>query len=156
MGVVRPGQYAIFLLDVRSGEHVGPDGEPQARDAATCLIFDDKPSALAYAREKIERMPTVVCEIYDSAGKANPPLARFVNARCERASDASAFAGKARMGIGAALLAGSVPLFLWDWRSHGRLMLPTLIGINMIFAGLRLLQWGYGTLEAARRARDWS
>lgn len=155
MGVVRPGQYAMFLSDARSAEHVGADGKPQPKGAATCLIFDDRQSATAYAREKSERMP-ILCEVYDSAGKANPPLARFVSAKYAGAADVSEFSGKMRMALGATLLAGSAPLFLWDWHSRGRLMLPTVIGINMIFAGLRLLQWGFGTLEAARKAKDWS
>ncbi len=53
---------------------------------------------------------------------------------------------------GAAVLTlASIPLFWYDWLSDGARIWPTIIGINVVVIGLRLLYWGYGELDQLLR-----
>ncbi len=53
----------------------------------------------------------------------------------------SASSERKRLIVAAVLFFGALPLIWWDWRTRRGLVIPTLLGINMIFAALRLLQW---------------
>jgi hypothetical protein len=44
----------------------------------------------------------------------------------------------------------AIPLFVWDWKSDSSLNLPTVVAINMMAAGLRLLYWNTARSERAR------
>jgi hypothetical protein len=50
-------------------------------------------------------------------------------------------AGRAHSIIAMASFLGAIPLFVWDWRTGSYLILPTVVGINLIVFGLRLLYW---------------
>jgi len=65
-----------------------------------------------------------------------------------------AFAGRCRIPLGYLLLVASLHLFGWDWHSHGLLILPSIVGINLIFIGMRMLMWGYGTVQGQRSHRQ--
>lgn len=43
-----------------------------------------------------------------------------------------------------------IPLFWYDWLAGGARIWPTIIGINVVVLGLRLLYWGHGELEQLR------
>ncbi|HEY7404019.1 MAG TPA: hypothetical protein VIB39_10890 [Candidatus Angelobacter sp.] len=51
---------------------------------------------------------------------------------------------------GWALIVGSGLLFWIEWHWHGTLVVPMVIGLNMILAGLRLIYWGKGGIEKLR------
>jgi hypothetical protein len=44
----------------------------------------------------------------------------------------------------------SVPLFWLDWHHRGELMILSIVGINLVAAGLRFLFWGLGKLDDRR------
>jgi phosphatidylglycerophosphate synthase len=52
-----------------------------------------------------------------------------------------------------ALVPASLPCFLIEWYYQGILLVPLVIGINLLFAGLRLIYWGKGGQEKRRAAR---
>ena len=35
----------------------------------------------------------------------------------------------------------AIPLIVWDWRTGEYMILPTVVGVNLIVLGLRLLYW---------------
>ena len=81
-GVILPSQYAVFLSDVETeteltsdGSYLGP-GMP-----SSCLIFDLLEETERYCRRRVEDIPRLRCDVFDSQGKAQPPLATFVNQR---------------------------------------------------------------------------
>ena len=118
-----------------------PDGHylKPGEDSA-CTIFDSLEEAEAYCAAKVESVPNLRCDIYDHSGKSRPPLLTYVNKTYLKSP--------ARRGYwGWALIAGSAPLFWVEWHWHGTLVIPMVIGVNMVLAGLRLLYWGKGGTE---------
>src|SRR5262249_48068404 len=94
----------------------------------------------AYCEGHVEAIPTLRCDIYDHAGKSKPPMLTYVNKIHVRASNRRAYWGWA-------LIAASAPLFWIEWHWNGTLVVPMIVGINMILAGLRLVYWGKGGSE---------
>jgi hypothetical protein len=145
--LLRPGQYAVLHSDVgtdvektTSGKYLG------ATDKSTCLVFDSLPEAEAYCEAKVDEVRTLRCDIYDHAGKSKPPLVTYVHrAQLKRP--------RRRILLGWALIAASLPCFWIDWQQGGALIFPTVIGINMIFVGLRLIYWGAGGSAKRQAAR---
>jgi hypothetical protein len=83
--------------------------------------------------------------------RAKPPLAIILNPALAGKLEESPASAKRKIVIGVALMVLSIPLFVWDWEGQWTFILPTLVGINMIFIGFRIIIWGLGTLESARQ-----
>src|SRR5260221_1223115 len=78
--LIRPGQYAVFLSDVESSALVSQGGLPiPSASEYFCLLFDSLPDAESYCQQAIKNLRRLKCEVFDSAGRANPPVAAFVN-----------------------------------------------------------------------------
>lgn len=146
-GLVHSGQYAVFHSDIASDVEKNPDGQYlKPGEESTCTVFDSLAEAEAYCEAKVEVIPNLRCDIYDHTGKSRPPLLTYVNRIHLRAPNK-----RARWGW--ALIAASVPCFWIEWHYHGILVVPMVIGLNLIFAGLRLIYWGKGGQEKRRAAR---
>ena len=155
MGIIRRDQFAVFHQDLRSTAELSPRGEAVTDPAeSVCCIFDDLDQARSYCEQKVKEYAFMRCAVYDSEGKTHPPLLSVVNAKMRQHVEDSAFAGRRRIRLGYLLLVASLPLFWWDWHSHGLLILPSIIGINLIFVGMRMLMWGYGTVQGQRSHRQ--
>lgn len=147
-GLVRSGQYAVFHSDIGTDVEKTPDGRYlQPGEDSACMIFDSLAEAEAYCEAKVEAIPNLRCDIYDHTGKSRPPMLTYVNKVHLKTP-------VRRVYWGWALVAGSLPLFWIEWHWHGTLVVPMIIGINMIFAGLRLVYWGKGGTEKRRTVRQ--
>ena len=58
-----------------------PDGDAPYANGSVCryressvLVFDKLSDALCFCESKVQQYPYMCCEIFDSKGKANPPL----------------------------------------------------------------------------------
>jgi hypothetical protein len=92
--LIRPGQYAVFLTDVESSVPVFQDGAPIASASEYfCLIFDALPDAESYCEQAVKTFHRMRCEVFDSAGRANPPVAVFVNPEFAHTLDTEASRG---------------------------------------------------------------
>ena len=148
--LVRSGQSAVFLQDVYTGVTLDDQGKPIADIAAqSCFLFDNLADARKFCHELVERVENAQCQIYDERGMAVAPLYTIVNRRHEHRIGSKKTARRLMIGGGFAF-ALSVPLFWYDWLAKGARMWPTIIGINLVFAGLRLLHWGYSEVERLR------
>jgi hypothetical protein len=78
--LVRPRQYSVFLTDVETSAPIHADGT-SIKSAAShyCLVFDSLANAEFYCREAVSKVPSLKCEVFDSAGRVNAPVAIFVN-----------------------------------------------------------------------------
>jgi hypothetical protein len=78
--------------------------------SGSCLIFDSPEEAGQYCRLKVEALPKLMCDVFDSHGRVHAPFATFVNQRYEDKLDSEA---KLRRMIRCALLpiTASFPLF---------------------------------------------
>jgi len=149
--LIRPGQYAVFLSDVQSSAPVSSDGSPvSSASEFFCLIFDSLTDAESYCQDAVKQTRRLKCEVFDSAGRVNAPVAIFVNPEFVHTLDTEAGARRlVRWGFVA--IAISLPLFWYAWRNNaGVVWWPVFLGINSVFAGLRLIQWGHGLKEELR------
>jgi hypothetical protein len=142
-------QYAVFLTDVESCAPVRVDGTSVNRVAEHfCLVFDSLVQAEKYCREEVRRVPRVKCEIFDSEGRANAPVMILVNERYTHKIDSEASARRL-IRWGAVLSGLAVPLFIYSLLVGGEIVWwPILAGINLAFAGLRLMHWGQEVKDA--------
>jgi hypothetical protein len=146
--LIRPGQYAVFLSDIESSAPVSSDGFPvNSASEFFCLIFDSLTDAESYCQRAVSQTRSLKCEIFDSAGRVNPPVAVLVTPEFAHKLDTEASARRlVRWGFVA--IAISLPLFWYAWRNNaGVVWWPVFLGINSVFAGLRLIQWGHGLKE---------
>jgi hypothetical protein len=151
VSLLRPGQFAVLLLDLATCVIVDQQGVPVANRAAeNCFVFDSLDGAKQFCQELVERVEHVRCEIYDERGKAVEPLYTIVNKR-----HASQLMSKRhpRLLITGGILSFvlGIPLFWLDWLDGGAKIWPTLLGINLVVLAIRLIYWGYSELAQLRR-----
>lgn len=148
IGLVHSGQYAVFLSDVATDMEKTQDGHYlKPGEESTCLVFDSLAEAEAWCEAKVEAVPSLRCDVYDHTGKSHPPMLTYVNRVHLRAPNR-------RVYWGWALIVASVPCFVIEWYYHGILVVPMVVGLNLIFAGLRLIYWGKAGTEKRRAQRS--
>ncbi len=140
-------QCAVFLKDINTEVPLSPQGVRLAYRDCTFLLFDRLQQARAFCEEAVQQHPEMCCEIFDSEGKAKPPILTIVHPDAK--DELSAASVRKRRMIALALFACAVPLIWWDWHTGNGKIYPTVIAINMILAGVRLMQW-----NAARHQRN--
>jgi hypothetical protein len=147
-GLVHSGQYAVFHSDLATDIERTPEGHYlQPGEDSTCLVFDSLAEAESYCEAKVEQIPSLRCDIYDHTGKSKPPMLSYVNKIHLNAPAKRAYWGWA-------LVAASLPLF-WDaWIHHGTHVISMVVGVNLVFGGLRLVYWGAGSAEKRRSQQE--
>jgi hypothetical protein len=155
-GLIRPGQFVAFAKLLDGGGSCDAEGQPfRAAADTSCLFFDSLDAAEAFCTERARRNPAVRFEIFDAQGRANPPLLVVVDP-----SRAATLSGNPRtirryQVAAAALIAGAAGLFWWDWtQERDFLVLPTILGANMLLAAGRLLQMSFARRDAERARRE--
>ena len=146
--LVHAGQYAVFHTDVETdiertaeGHYLGPG------DASTCMVFDSLAEAEEYCEARVAMVPRLRCDIYDHTGKSKRPMLTYVNKIYLKSPQKHA-------RLGWALVAASLPCFWIEWHWHGTLVVPMIVGFNLLFGGLRLVYWGAGSPEKRRSVRE--
>ncbi|HJX83706.1 MAG TPA: hypothetical protein VJ723_05130 [Candidatus Angelobacter sp.] len=146
--LIHPGQYAVFHTDVQSDIEKKADGHfPGPGEESTCLIFDSLAETEAYAEARVEQVSSLRCDIYDHAGKSKPPMLTYVNKAYLKSPRKHAYWGWI-------LVASSLPCFWIEWHWNGTLVVPMIVGLNLIFGGLRLVYWGTKGVEKRRSTRE--
>ncbi len=152
-GIVRPGQFAVFSKFIDTGGPCDAQGRPfDSTDDATCLVFDRLADARAFTESRVQDAPAVRFEIFDSASRAQPPILVVVHPSRASTLDANPRGMRIRKYAAGALALGALPLFWFDYTtSDGRLIFPTVIGINMLIIAARLVQLNASYADAERR-----
>ena len=147
-GLVHAGQFAVFHSDVVTDVERTADGHYlQPGEDSTCLVFDSLDEAEGYCETKVDEIPSLRCDIYDHTGKSRPPLLTYVN-------KIHLNAGSTRAKWGWVLVAASLPCFWIEHHWHYTLVIPIVVGMNLVFAGLRIIYWGKGGSEKRRAVRE--
>ena len=149
MGHIQEGEYALFFKDANSAQQRTADGD--LAKESTCLIAASLDEALDFAQARVDASPSLRCDIYDSQGKANPPLASIVHQDQKKQENTEGLGWK-RIRWGIVLLPVGIMLVLYDWRRDWALIYPAFFGIQLIAAGARMIIWGLGTIENSRRS----
>jgi hypothetical protein len=150
--IVRPGQVAVFSKNADTGATCDDEGKPFASDAEiTCLIVDTLDEARRFCETRVEQVPGVRFEIFDAAGRTNPPLLMILSASRAHLHPDNPRGMRVRKWLAIAMLAASLPLFWIDYENGGLLILPTFLALNLILIAGRLLYMNVSTREAERR-----
>ena len=153
-GIVLGAQCVVFLADISTSEPLSREGKPFPSAAdATCVVFESLDAAQRFCESIVDRQPNVRCEVFDSQGRAHPPMLVVIHPSQQRLDHPGAAWSRRRKRIAALLLTGAVPMFWIGWRSRGAMILPTFLGISMMLIALRFLHWDFG-LKHAQRERE--
>jgi hypothetical protein len=149
--LVGPTQCAVFLKDVKTANPLATDGSEIAH-LGDCrfLLFDHLEQARAFCDAQVQRYPFMCCEIFDASGKAKPPLLVIMHPTAARMDELSPTWVKRRKVIAIASLISAGVLFVADWRSEYELLWPSLLAVNLLPLGLRLLYWNTASAERSR------
>ena len=80
LDLMSAGQYAVFLSDPETRVGMTSDGRWTGHDVPdSCLIFDSFDEAVEYCRSAVKERVRLRCEVFDSQGKAKPPVAIVPN-----------------------------------------------------------------------------
>jgi hypothetical protein len=148
--LLRPGQFAVFVFALDSVAILDENGQSSGPSDESCFIFDALDEAKQFCDVVVTRVEHVRCEVYDHHGMAIQPLATIVNPR-DRGRIHNRLSGWSLIIIGLAAVISCLPLFWFDWLAAGARIWPTLIGINLIVFGGRLVMWGIGVLDQCRK-----
>jgi hypothetical protein len=155
MEIVREGQFVAFARFIDGGGSCDAEGRAFASEPdVTCLLFDTLPEARGFCEERVQQAPSIQFDIFDSTGRVNPPLLVIVHPSRAAAFDGNPRGMRIRKRWAIALAIGAVGLFWFDyWKSGGLLILPTILGINMLLAAARLIQINAAYADSERRRR---
>ena len=155
--IIRPGQLVAFSKNIDSGAPCDAAGVPFASpESLTCVIFDSLAEADAFCTESVQRVPTLRFDVFDSVGRALPPLLTIVHPSRVATLDGNPRSARINKWASIALVVAAPILFWVDWWKYdGLLILPTILGINMLIIAARLIQLNgaHATAERARRER---
>lgn len=121
---------------------------------ASCLLFDNLDAAESFCREQINRATNVRFEIFDSAGRSQPPLLVIVHPSRQHQLEGNPRGRRLRTQGAVALFVVAALSFAYDFQyGPGVQFFPTLLGINLVVVALRLLQLN-GSYAHAERVRQ--
>jgi hypothetical protein len=154
--IIRPGQFVAFSKNIDSGTPCGVAGIPfESADRLACIIFDSLAEAEAFCRESVQRVPILRFDIFDSAGRAQPPLLTIVHPLRVATLDGNPRSARINTRVSLALVIAAPILFWIDWWKYdGLLILPTILGINMLIIAARLIQLNGAHASAERDRRE--
>jgi len=155
--IIRPGQYVAFAKTLDTGAPCDAEGRPFPQtEAATCLLFDSLSEAERFCRRQAGRALDVRFEIFDSTGRANPPLLVVVHPSKVAKLEGNPRGMMLRTGAATAMLFAAVVGFWYDF-THGSSarFFPTLLGMNLVVVAARLFQLNnsYQHAERVRKER---
>ena len=155
--IIRPGQFVAFAKTIDTGASCDAHGRLFAMvEDATCLLFESLADAEAFCCEQVNRATNVRFEIFDSAGRAHPPLLVVVHPSRQQQLEGNWRGMRLRTQAAVALFIVAALSFWYDYRhGPGMRFFPTLLGINLVVVALRLLQLNgsYAHAERVRRQR---
>src|SRR4051812_12231939 len=154
--IIQPGQFAVFGRLEAAGVPCDTEGARfPTPGAVTCAIFDSIAEARAFCDAAGERHPPVRFDIFESDGRARPPILTVVHPSRAAAFETSPRGMRRRRVVAWGLIAASIPLMVFAYVEYRErdIILPAFIGINMAIVGGRLL-WMNLALRETERARE--
>jgi hypothetical protein len=108
-------------------------------------------TAQEFCEMKVKKLPSLVCEIFNSDGRAQPPLLVITHPDYKSDDDSHPASSRRRKLIIAVLFAAGAALFavnLW-----GESILATFLATNCVLFGLRFLYWEYAVKHREQERR---
>jgi hypothetical protein len=109
---MQTGEFAVLCEDARTGAAKQPDNTlPSNPLLQLSTVFDARAEAEAFAREQVERYPTMRCLVFDHEGRAKEPLLTVVRPQfAPRGEIGPAF----RRWVGGICLVAGLALAAWE------------------------------------------
>ncbi len=150
--IIRPGQYVAFAKLIATGAPCDADGRVFSETAsATCLLFDSLPEGESFCRHQVELAPDVRFEIFDSSGRANPPLLVIVHPAKTASLEGNPRGMRIRTFGAITMLIVAAVSFWYDFTyGASARFFPTLLGINLVVVAARLIQLNRSYQHAER------
>jgi hypothetical protein len=149
--LVDPTQCAVFLKEVKTANPLALDGSAveHIRDCSF-FLFDRLDDARRFCEAQVQRFPFMCCDVFDSDGKAKPPMLVIMHPDAAKKDELSPSSVKWRKNVAIASLVASAGLFASDWRSEFELTWPSILAVNLFLLGLRFLYWNTASSERRR------
>ena len=155
--IIRAGQFVAFAKTFDTGAPCDADGKPFARvEDVSCFLFDSLADANGFCRDRVTHTPNVRFEIFDSAGRKEPPLVVIVHPSKQEQLEGNPRGMRLRTQGAIALFSVAAVSFWYDFQhGPGVQIFPTLLGINLVVVAARLLQLNgsYAHVERVRKQR---
>lgn len=154
MDIIRPGQFVVFPSRVEDGAPCRFDGTAVEHHLAVCAIADALAEVEQVCRQRVAQHPTMRLDVFDAAGRSNPPLLTIVHPDRARRLEGDASVRRRNARIAIALIAVAPVLMWWDWREAGLMIVPTVVAVNGLLLAARLLQLNAAYAAAERRRAE--
>lgn len=145
---------AVFLKNRKTSASLTPDGRLFDKSLdTTCVVFGCLDAARRYCEAKVQVMPHVRCEIYDSEGLAHPPLLVIVHPSFDDEEESSSrWSRRRKLIAGGLVVFSAAPLWMAAHRSDDFLV---FLACTCILLAMRFLYWDFGLKhrEAETRKR---
>ena len=155
--IIQPRQFAAFAKNLDTGAPSDSDGRPfpDATHVAV-FIFDSLDEARTFCEDAVARTPAVRFEIFDAAGRANPPLMIIVDPSRRGTVEHDASVLRRRRIIAWALIVCAIPtlVFAYFLRDGGHQIFAGFVGLNLLVAAGRLLWFNLAVRETERVRQD--
>lgn len=156
--IIQPRQFAAFAKNLDTGAVSHPDGQPFADPSeAACFVFDSLDEARSFCEAATSRAPAVRFEIFDAAGRANPPLLTVMHPARAGSAETDPSALRRRRVIAWTLIACAIPTLVLAYRLRdgGHQIFAGFVGLNLLVAAGRLLWFNLAVreTEAVRQQR---
>jgi hypothetical protein len=137
--IIRPGQIVAFATP----------------SEGTCVLCDSLDEARAFCAAAVLAAPVTRFDVFDAAGRANPPLLTIVHpSRAQDLDSHPRMQHKRRVIAWTLVTSGALLLIYTYWKfSDIQAIFPGVVGINLLLAGGRLL-WFNLAVRETERARD--
>jgi hypothetical protein len=147
--VIRRGQYAVFLFDIRT--HVTRDAEGlfPAGGNPSIAICGDLDEALDFSRGVVARHSDLCAEIYDDTGKSGDPLQVIYDPSVEGRHRGLPVARR-ETGWGAVVFVCGISLIAVDIRHDLAWIWGYVLGLKMVIIGTALMIRGFAGLYEHR------
>ena len=155
--IIQSRQFAAFAKSLDTGTPSDADGRGFAVPSdSVCYVFDSLDEARAFCEASVNRASAVQFEIFDAAGRSNPPLLTVVHpSRSTGDTDPSAL--RRRQLIAWTLIVLAIPTLVLAYRLRdgGHQIFAGFIGLNLLVAAGRLLWFNLALRETedVRRKR---
>jgi hypothetical protein len=138
-GLIGPAQFVAFATP--------SDG--------TCILFESVDEARAFCETAVRTSPATRFDVFDAEGRVNPPLLIVVHPSRAQDLDEHPHMLRKRRVIAWVLIAAGIALIIYACSIPADIavVVPAVIGINLVIAGGRLL-WFNLVVRETERARD--
>jgi hypothetical protein len=155
--IIQPRQFAVFAKNLDTGAPSDPDGRPFADSAhVACYVFDSLDEARDFSEHAVQRVPAVQFEIFDAAGRANPPLITVVHPSRGGVAETDPAVIRRRRLIAWTLIILALPTLIlaYSLRDGGHQIFAGFVGLNMLVAAGRLLWFNLAVRETEQVRRQ--